>query len=162
LRRTAYLLSRVAGVLTVVAMAAALAFLTESGTRLVRGGEVVPWGLLLNVLAVALTTCSLLVLFGSFTRAYFNVAIYLLLSIGLSGAQGILALVRSRGGRLGEFLHVHPEIESAVTAIDLTLFPDPSARFDGQWLARSVVVAAVALALACALFNRREVPYGAD
>lgn len=162
LRRSSYLLARVAGVLAVVAMAAALAFVAESATRLVRGGAVAPWALLVNVLAVALTTCALLALFGSFTRAYFNVAIYFLLSIGLSAAQGILALVRSRRGALGEFLHVHPEIEATVAAIDLTLFPDPTFRFDGEWLVRTVIVAAVALALACVLFARREVPYGAD
>ncbi len=162
LRRWTYLLSRVAGVLAAVGIAGTLAFLAESVTRLLRGTDLVPWPLLLNVLVVALTTCALLVLFASFTRAYFNIAIYFLLQVGFSATEGILALVRGRGGAMGEFLRVHPEIEMGVTAASQTLFPEVVPHFDAVWIAKALVVAAIALAQACVLFSRREVPYGAD
>lgn len=162
LRRWLYLLSRVAGVVAVVGIAGTLAFLTESVTRVLRGTDLVPWPLLLNIVVVALSTCALLVLFASFTRAYFNVGIYFLLQAGLSATEGILALVRGRGGAMGEFLRVHPEIEAAVTAVSHTLFPEVIPHFDGVWIAKALVVSAIALALACVLFSRREVPYGAD
>jgi hypothetical protein len=162
LRRWSYLLSRVAGVLTIVGIAATLPFVAESVTRLLRGRELVPWPLLLNILVVALCTCALLVFFASFTRAWFNVAIYFLLQVGFSATEGILALVRGRGGATGEFLRVHPEIERGVTAASQTLFPELIPHFDGAWMARALVVSTVALVLACVMFSRREVPYGAD
>lgn len=162
LRRSTYLLSRVAGVVAIVGIAAALAFVAESATRLLRGTELVPWPLLLNILVVALSTCALLVFFASFTRAYFNLAIYFLLQAGFSATEGILALVRSRGGATGEFLRVHPEIETAVAAAGQTLFPELILHFDGAWMGKALVVSAIALALASVLFSRREVPYGAD
>ncbi|HET7705334.1 MAG TPA: ABC transporter permease subunit [Thermoanaerobaculia bacterium] len=162
LRRWSYLLSRVAGVVAVVGIAAALAFVAESVTRLLRGTDLVPWPILLNVLAVALSSCALLVFFASVTRAYFNIAIYFMLQIGFSATEGILALVRGRGGATGEFLRVHPEIETGVAAVSQTLFPEVIPHFDGGWIVKTLVVSAIALALACVFFSRREVPYGAD
>jgi ABC-type transport system involved in multi-copper enzyme maturation permease subunit len=162
LRRSGYLLSRVAGVITIIAIAATLAFLTESATRLLRGTHLVPTAILVNLIAVSLSTCALLAFFGSVTRAYFNVGIYLFLQVSFSAAEGILALVRGRGGAMGEFLRARPEIETSIAAVDQLLFPEVISRFDTAWLVRVLLVAAIALVLACIAFNRREVPYGAD
>jgi len=162
LRRSGYLLSRVAGVITIIAIAATLAFLTESATRLLRGTHLVPTAILVNLIAVSLSTCALLAFFGSVTRAYFNVGIYLFLQVSFSAGEGILALVRGRGGAMGEFLRARPEIETSIAAVDQLLFPEVISRFDTAWLVRVLLVAAIALVLACIAFNRREVPYGAD
>src|SRR5687767_1709099 len=162
LRRSGYLLSRVAGVITIVALAATLAFLTESATRFLRGTHLVPAAILVNLIAVSLSTCALLAFFGSVSKAYFNVGIYLFLQVSFSAIEGILALVRGRGGATGEFLRAHPEIETSIAAVDQLLFPEALPRFDTGWLVRVILVATVALVLACSAFSRREVPYGAD
>ena len=162
LRRPAYLLSRVAGVVAIVAFASTLAFLTESATRLLRGSDLVPAAILVNLIAVSASTCALLAFFGSVTRAYFNVGIYLFLQASFSAIEGILALARGWGGAMGEFLRTRPEIETSVAAVAQLLFPEPIARFDSGWLLRVIGLTAVALLLACIAFGRREVPYGAD
>ena len=162
LRRSTYLLSRVAGVVIIVAVAATLAFLSESATRLLRGSNLVPAAILVNLLAASLSTCALLAFFGSISKAYFNVGIYLFLQVSFSAIEGILALVRWRGGAMGEFLRANPEFETGVAAVSQLLFPEVIPRFDTGWLIKVLLVSTTALVLACIVFSRREVPYGAD
>ncbi|HUP45157.1 MAG TPA: ABC transporter permease subunit [Thermoanaerobaculia bacterium] len=158
-RRATYLLSRFAGVIVVVTLAAAAAFLTESGLRFVRDAPL-PWNelnaKLVNTIAGAMLIAALLALLGSLTRAWFNVAIYFALQIALSISMAILGLLRARG------TWNDPLLERAIAAVDQTLFPEAAGGMDPEWLLRVGATAAVALVLACLAFQRREVPYGAD
>jgi ABC-type transport system involved in multi-copper enzyme maturation permease subunit len=152
--RSTYLLSRVAGVVSVVWLAAIVACAGELGGRIASGN--VPWqalgAALLNAAVLGILTVSLLTFFGSFTRAYINVALYVVLQIGLSMLPPIL-------GMTGRDMTT---IVSGVTFVQNSLFPDAPRGFDGPWLLLVLSNAAIALVLACFVFRNREVPYGAD
>jgi ABC-type transport system involved in multi-copper enzyme maturation permease subunit len=166
IRRPVYLLSRVAGVFASVALAAFVALAAEVAGRVVRGEGVVPWSRLATAcagaLAAALVTIAILTLLGSLTRSYFNVAIYLGAEAALSATQAILGTMRIRGQGFGAFLEQHQGIERGLATIDDILFASAPGEITGRWLVRAGITVAVALALACAAFERREVPYGAD
>lgn len=152
--RSAYLLSRVAGVATAVTLAAAVACAAELVGRALSSQR-----LAVEVLGTALFhsaidslfTVALLTFFGSFTRAYFNVAIFLVLQVGLGIAMGIARMART-----------WPILPRILDQVNRNLFPEPPGTLDVQWLLLVLSNAAVALVLACLLFRRREVPYGAD
>lgn len=152
IKRSTYLLSRVAGVVLVLWIAATVACASGMGARLLSGGPV-EWerfgNTLLGSFAETLLTVSLLTLLGSLTRAYFNVAIYLGVQVGLSIASALL-------------VRRFPDLVNAFQVVVRNLFPDTPAAFDRQWLLLVLSNAAVALVLACLVFRRREVPYGAD
>jgi ABC-type transport system involved in multi-copper enzyme maturation permease subunit len=166
IRRSVYLLSRVTGVFASVVLAAFVALAAETAARLLRGDEALPWLRLLTMfggaLATSLLVIAMLTLLGSVTRAYFNVAIYLGAEAALSTMQVVLGTVRIRGQAVGAFLEQHPAIERGLATVDDVLFASVPNELTGPWLLRVVVTVAVALALACAAFERREVPYGAD
>jgi ABC-type transport system involved in multi-copper enzyme maturation permease subunit len=167
--RSAYLLSRVAGVVAAGWVALWVPFAIYVIVRLLARG-VLDWrGLFAPAVhrtAGMLLIGALLALFGSFTRAYFNIAIYVALSIGLSAFLGFLGLLgsgREMFGAIGRLVAENPWIAAGVRAVDTNLFPDPpGGSFDRLWLAMVLSNALVALSAACVLFNRREVPYGAD
>ncbi len=164
-RRWVYLVSRVAGVLCAVWIAAAIAAACELTGRLLWSDVVAPERIglaFLNCLADSTLTASLLVLLGSLTRAYFNVAIYLFTQFALSAGQSVLGFIRMSGTAFGRFLAGHPGIEQTIAGIDRSLFPDFPPSFDPRWLFVVLAEAAVALVLASITFGRREVPYGAD
>ena len=164
IRRPVYLISRVAGVFVSVSVAAIAGFVAEVLVRTLLPRATMPWTRLLlslaNTLALALLTISLLTLFGSLTRAYFNAAIYIGGQAVLAVALAFLGIMRVRGPVSGFLQHV--PVERAVMAIDEVFFPSPPAQSSALWLLRIVLTAAVAIALACAAFSRREVPYGAE
>jgi ABC-type transport system involved in multi-copper enzyme maturation permease subunit len=152
--RSTYLLSRVAGVVLVVWLAAAVAAGAELLGRLLWTDSLRAAAVgtaLANVAADAVFTVSLLTFFGSFTRAYFNVAIYVVLQFGLGIATAIAALARK-----------YPMVIRTIEQISTNLFPEPPRGLDGPWLLLVFSNAAVALVAACFLFRSREVPYGAD
>jgi ABC-type transport system involved in multi-copper enzyme maturation permease subunit len=149
--RSAYLLSRVAGVVAVIWIAALVAFAAESIGRLIWHGPL-PWTALVNTLTDSILVVALLTLLGSVTRAYFNVAIFMALQFGISITIGILGMIRS----------APPQIARALGVIDHNLFPDAPPRIDRNWILLVLSNAAVALLLACFAFRNREVPYGAD
>jgi ABC-type Na+ transport system ATPase subunit NatA len=103
-----------------------------------------------------------LVFFASFTRAYFNIAIYMVLMIGIGVSQGMISMLRAKSGALGAWLGTHDIIDRVLASIDRNLFPEAPPRFDGHWLLMVVSNAAIAVVVACFIFRRREVPYGAD
>lgn len=164
--RAVYLLSRVAGVVLAVWIAALVGAASEIIGRLAWSGRAIPWtelgAMLLNGMADTLLTVALLALLGSLTRAYFNAAIYFAAMIGLSGATALLAAVRMSQSALGQMLARFPILERSIEVTAANLFPDVLPRFDRQWLLMVLSNAAVALVLACFAFRRREVPYGAD
>lgn len=164
--RAAYLLSRVTGIVLVVWIAALFAATSEAAGRAVWGSHVVPWAPigagLLNVCIDSVLTVSLLAMLGSLTRAYFNIAIYLVCMTGLSITTVVLGMIRQSRNTMGVFLLQHRGIEEMLETIDRNLFPDVVPRFDTVWLAMVLSNAAIALVLACLAFRRREVPYGAD
>lgn len=154
INRATYLLSRVAGVLCVIWLAALVPFACEVIGRLAKGE--VPWHAmgttLLNTAVLAVLTVSLLTLFGSLTRAYLNVALYMVLQVALSVIPMVLSLNRER----------FAAITRAIGVIDQNLYPEAIPGLDWRWLLLVVSNAGVALTLACFVFRRREVPYGAD
>lgn len=152
--RSAYLLSRVAGVITAVWIVGGIACGAELLGRAVHGQplEAVYLGkTLLNVAIASILIVSLLTLFGTFTRAYFNVALYMLLQIGLGVSLSLAAMGRR-----------FPAITKALEQVLNNLFPEPPPNLSTPWTLMVLSNAAVALVLACLLFRRREVPYGAD
>jgi hypothetical protein len=152
--RSTYLLSRVAGVVGVVGLAAIVACVGEAGGRVARGE--VPWealgAALLNTIVASILTVSLLTFLGSFSRAYLNVAMYMVLRIGLGMLPPMLSLT---GWDL-------TGVNRVVMFVDSNLYPDAPSRIDGPWLLLVLSNAAIALVLACFVFRNREVPYGAD
>ena len=164
--RAVYLLSRVAGVVVAVWAAAIVAGVLELAGRAIWGEGAVPWtaigAALLNAMTDTILTVSLLTLLGSLTRAYFNIAIYLVAMIGISILGPVLGMIRQSQNAVGLFLNEHMAIERGLSAIERNLFPDLPPRLDTTWLLMVLANAAVALVLACLAFRRREVPYGAD
>lgn len=163
--RSIYLLSRVAGAVLVlwIAIGVATAFEMVGRIAWTSASQLDVLGIrFLNVSIEAVLMCSMLVLFASFTRAYFNVAIYIMLVMGLNVAEGLLAMIRSSRSALGNFLNEHAVIERGLAAINNNLFPEAPMTFDREWTLRVLSNAAIALVIACFAFRRREVPYGAD
>ena len=154
INRATYLLSRVAGVLCVIWLAALVPFACEVIGRLTQGE--VPWhamgATLLNTAVLAILTVSLLTLFGSLSRAYLNVALYMVLQIALSVAPMMLSLAGNR----------FAAISRGIGVIAQNLYPSAMPGLDWRWLLLVLSNAGVALTLACFVFRSREVPYGAD
>jgi ABC-type transport system involved in multi-copper enzyme maturation permease subunit len=155
--RSAYLLARYAAVVVAAWMFVALPFVLDSVARKFIGKEnLVPAMLAhpVNVAVAFLLTCALLLLFGSLTRSYLNVAIYFLVETVLYVVGGALhqvdALRRFRGAA------------AAVKNILRNVYPSAPQTFDWKWTLMVATNAAVALLIACVVFARREVPYGAD
>jgi ABC-type transport system involved in multi-copper enzyme maturation permease subunit len=149
INRAVYLLSRVAGVVLAVWSAALLAAVCELVGRSMN--DFVPIATaLVHSMADALLVVSLLAFIGSFTRAYFNIAIYF-------GMQMFLAML------IGLSARKFPEpLTRALRFVMSNLYPDPPSQLEGAWLLLVACNVAIALLLACILFRKREVPYGAD
>lgn len=164
--RAVYLLSRVAGVVLVVWLATAVAALCELAGRAIWGEGRLParqiGEALLNSGTDTILIVALLALLGSLTRAYFNVAVYVLGMVGLAVGGTLLAFVRQTQTAVGRFLNEHTAIERGLSVIERNLFPDLPPRLDAAWTLLVLSNAAIALLLACLAFRRREVPYGAD
>lgn len=167
--RSSYLLGRFAGVVAAAWIAIIVPLLFDLGGRLLFYNAPSDWRAAINSTGGealhALLVCALLSLFGSISRSYFNVAIYFVLSVGLTLLIAGLRLVA--GGLrafdwLSKLLVKHPGILRGVEAIHENLFPTVPPRPEPVWVMLIVSNAAIALLLACMFFRRREVPYGAD
>jgi ABC-type transport system involved in multi-copper enzyme maturation permease subunit len=170
IHRARYLLSRVAGVVLALWIVIAGAYAADVIARGI-GGHKIEWltggGAALAFGAEAVLVCALMALFGSFTRSYLNVALYLGGQVLLSMIGGVLQIIQrlDRGAfaALAAFLRAHPGVISTIRTIDQNLYPDaPPIPFDRNWLLLVFSNAAIALLLACLIFRKREVPYGAD
>ena len=150
--RCSYLVSRVAGVVLAVWIGAFLGLAGEAIGRFVSG--TVPWEPLLSAFLFAsldaILIVSLLAMFGSFTRGYTNVELYIGIQLVL---MMVLAFAR---GKLPSWL------AAAIAFVQNNLFPDAPAAFNVDWLLLVLSNAAIALVIACFAFSKREVPYGAD
>ena len=170
IHRSRYLLSRVAGVVIALWVAIALAFITEIVARLVAHKAIdmeASGNTATSVAAHAVLVCSMLAFFGSFTRSYLNVAIHLGGQIVFSMLVGMLAFMRQvREGTfaaIGALLRDHPGVIDFIRDVSQNLYPsEPAVPFDRNWHLMVFGNAAVALLLACLVFRKREVPYGAD
>jgi len=168
--RSTYLVSRVVGVVLAIWVAIIIMFASDVAGRLIAGTPIAWRSALAAALVSALKVllvCCLLAFFGSFSRSYVNVGIYLGAQILLSMITGMLGMMKNavsgEMGAIGAFLRAHPDILRALNAITNNLFPDgPSIPFDRNWILMMVCNASAALLLACVIFSRREVPYGAD
>jgi ABC-type transport system involved in multi-copper enzyme maturation permease subunit len=167
--RAGYLLGRFAGVVVSLWIALWVPLLVFAGMAARRPAAPGAWsgffGGAANVSLHLVLACALLALFGAMTRSYFNVAIWFLLSTALNVAIGVGGLMVRRGGSswLSSFVLHHPEVLRGVQIIEENLFGDPPPQgFDRDFALMVLSNAAVALILACIIFRRREVPYGAD
>jgi ABC-type transport system involved in multi-copper enzyme maturation permease subunit len=170
IHRSRYLLSRVAGVALALWIAIAVAYATDVITRLL-GHHNVSWfaggGTAAAVASQAVLVCSLMAFFGSFTRSYLNVALYLGGQIVISLFAGVMEFIQrvdhGTWAAVGAFLRTHPSVIGALRTIQDNIYPEtPLVPFDRNWLLKVFGNAAIALLLACLIFRRREVPYGAD
>lgn len=169
INRAVYLVSRFTGVVVFIAIAATTAFAAETVGRLI-------WTtadriddsaiMLVNAVSGAALTCALLAFFGSFLRAYFNIALYWLIQILLGLVKNLfVASQLAKDGFLGwihRMLVEYPQVDRALDWITRNLFADEPRGWDREWLLMVWSNALVAIVLACFLFRRREVPYGAD
>jgi ABC-type transport system involved in multi-copper enzyme maturation permease subunit len=168
--RSSYVTGRVAGVVLSLWVAIAVIFSSDVIGRLIAGTPIIWRTLFATALVSALKvllTCALLALFGSFTRSYVNIGIYLGGQILLSGIYGLLSMMKNavsgEMAAVGRLLRAHPGFLAGWRAVDENLFPDdPSMPFDRNWILMMTCNAVVAVLLACVIFSRREVPYGAD
>ena len=152
--RAAYLLSRVAGLASVVWIAAVVACGSEVLGRALMREPIRADRLgiaLLNTSIAAILIVAVLALFGSFTRKYFNVALYMLLQLSV----GIVLSLAAVGRRF-------PAVTRILQQVLDNLFPEVPPIVDSRWMLLVLSNAAVALALACFIFREREVPYGGD
>jgi len=168
--RSSYLLSRVAGVTLAIWVAVVVMFGSDVVGRLIAGKPIV-WRVALAAAMVSalkvLFVCSLLAFLGSFSRSYVNIGIYIAAQILMPMLSGILGMMRGAASGemavIGAFLRKHPGFLEGLATINTNLFPDaPMIPFDRNWIVMVICNASVALLLACVIFSRREVPYGAD
>jgi ABC-type transport system involved in multi-copper enzyme maturation permease subunit len=170
INRSSYLLSRVAGVVLAIWVAIIVMFGSDVVGRLIAGTPIVWRGALAAAMVSALKVlfvCSLLAFLGSFSRSYVNIGIYIAAQILLPMITGLLGLMKNsvsgEMGAIGAFLRAHPGVIKGLATITSNLFPDaPMTPFDRAWIVMILCNASVALLLACVIFSRREVPYGAD
>lgn len=152
INRCSYLVSRVAGVVLAVWIGALVGLAGETIGRIVNGA--VPWEPLFQAFLFAsldaILIVSLLAMFGSFTRGYTNVELYIGIQLAL---MMVLAFARGK---------LPPWLAAAIAFIQNNLFPDAPATFNASWLMLVLSNAAIALLIACVAFSKREVPYGAD
>jgi ABC-type transport system involved in multi-copper enzyme maturation permease subunit len=153
IRRATYLVSRATGVVLAVWLAALVALVCELLARSAASAPV-PWQTMsinaLNAMLDSVLVVALLALFGSMTRAYYNVALYFTCMLGLNMTMGL-------GAR-----KLPKVVLDALHFVDRNLFPDAPPRFDRDWILLVLSNAAIAIVLACFVFRRREVPYGAE
>ena len=163
-RRTVYVVSRVAGVFVSIMIVALAGAFGELITRSFVGGPL-PWRriaiALASSLTVALLTISILTFLGSVTRAYFNAAIYIGMQAALSTTEAFLGVARFRGRFFGELLDRF-HVDEVLISIDDAFFPAAGSAVASDAVLRLAATALVFVALACLMFARREVPYGAD
>jgi ABC-type transport system involved in multi-copper enzyme maturation permease subunit len=168
--RSTYLISRVIGVVLAIWVAVIVIVASDAVGRLASGNPIV-WRTALSAAVVAamkaLLVCALLAFFGSFTRSYANVGIYIAAQIVLALIVGLLGILESATKpalqALAAFLRSHPGVREGMQAFSRNIFPSaPTVPFDRNWLLMIVTNAAIAVLLACVVFSRREVPYGAD
>jgi ABC-type transport system involved in multi-copper enzyme maturation permease subunit len=168
--RSAYLVSRVIGVVLAIWVAMIVMFASDVIGRLIAGTTITWRTALATLLAAALKAllvCCLLAFFGSFSRSYVNVAIYIGGQIISSMVFGLLSMMKNavsgEMGKIGALLRAHPGLLEGFAAIRRNFFPDgPMIPFDRNWILMMLCNASAALLLACVIFSRREVPYGAD
>ena len=168
--RSTYLVSRVAGVVLSIWVAVLVIFASDVAGRIITGTSITWRNALATMLVAALEVllvCSLLAFFGSFSRSYVNVGIYIGAQIFSSMLFSLLSMMKGavsgEMGKIGALLRAHPGFLEGFAAVRRNLFPDnPSAPFDRNWILMMLCNASAALLLACVIFSRREVPYGAD
>lgn len=168
--RSTYLVSRVVGVVLAIWVGIIVIFASDAVGRLIAGISIT-WRTALATMLVAalevLLVCSLLAFFGSFSRSYVNVGIYIGAQILFSMLFGLLSMMKNavsgEMGKIGAILRAHPGFLEGFGAIRRNLFPEnPAIPFDRNWILMMLCNASAALLLACVIFSRREVPYGAD
>lgn len=164
-KRWVYLVSRVTGVVMAVSVGAIAGAVCELVGRAI-WSDALAWETIgiafANCIGDAILTVALLTLLGSLTRAYFNIAIYFGVQVTLSVMMAAGGMLRASRSTIGQFLGEHMGIERALFVVERNLFPEFPLGFDRDWMLTVLSNAAVALALACIAFRRREVPYGAE
>ncbi len=166
--RSTYLLSRYGGVIIAIWVFVAVAITGEIAGRF-SSAKAFEWSRIVpsfNLAVEAMLTCALLAMFGSFLRSYMNVALYALLGVAITVANTAINELRvgipGVIGALGGFFGQYPQIGATISWIERNLYPGRPVTFERNWVLLVLSNSAVALLLACLIFRRREVPYGAD
>lgn len=167
IRRSTYLLSRVAGVVVSIGIALWAIIGVELVNGLVQNGPLRGVAVAgANTSARIVIVCAILALLGSVSRAYLNVAYYIFGDLILSILPSALRALQSRpAGRFthaAQFVKEHPRIIKSVVWLDHNIYPVEPSTLDRDWFLLVFSNAAIALLLACLFFRRREVPYGGD
>lgn len=170
INRSAYVVGRVFGVVTVIWVMTLAPFAADAACRGFISSSDPAWapliGSTINSMLVSLLTTSLMAFFGSFMRSYFNVAVYFLLQVALSLLLGAINSIQkgmiAKLAKLGAFFSAHPIIQHSAFWIHEQFFPDPQPLLDMKVVLLVLSNSAIAVLLASMIFSRREVPYGAD
>lgn len=167
--RSVYVVSRVAGAVLSSWIVIAAGCVTEVLARLYLGStrDLADVAILaVNEGTKALIVCALLAFFGSFLRAYFNVAMYLLGSIMLQAlVAGLPVIQNAKKGFfavIGRILTNNPWIGRSLRWLVENVYPQPPRDIDGPWMLLVASNAVIIVILTCLVYRRREVPYGAD
>jgi len=162
--RSAYVVSRFAGVVAAIWIFFLVPAVADIGARSFHRGAFDPsmFALPVNEAFSFLIVCALFAFFGSFTRSYLNVALYFFLQVLVYAAGAIVRRIEMSDLAISPFVRDHQGIKSSLIAITANLFPSAAEGFDGRWMLMVASNAAVVLLLACVVFRNREVPYGAD
>lgn len=165
--RSSYLLSRVAGAFAAI-MTVDLIALGSLAVGKWAGNNPDSWGSIGEAAGKyalgGLLALSLLALFGSFTRSYGNIAIYLVMQTALLATLAWLSMMRLPTGHSGpfaSFLQRNPVVIKMFKVLEGNLFPDTTS-ITPQYVLLILGNSAIAIFLGCFFFRRREVPYGAD
>lgn len=168
--RSMYVIGRVFGVVTVIWLMTLAPFFADALARGLLTSSDPAWapliGSTVNALLVSILMTSLMAFYGSFTRSYFNVAVYFLLQIVLSLIVGAINSAQNgmipKLARFRELIEAHPMIQTGAVFVHDQFYPDPAPLLDPKIALLVFSNSAIALLLASIIFSRREVPYGAD
>jgi ABC-type transport system involved in multi-copper enzyme maturation permease subunit len=170
INRSVYLLGRFSGVVVAIWILTLGPFITDTGGRLLVSTAPVEWASILagtfNSMLAFVLIAALMAFYGSFTRSYFNVAVFFLVQLALSLVVGSLNSIQqgtiAKLAAFGHFLAAHPAIVRTASFIEQQFNPAPPPDFSLKFVLTIATNTAIALVLAAVIFSRREVPYGAD
>jgi ABC-type transport system involved in multi-copper enzyme maturation permease subunit len=168
--RSMYVVGRVAGVVVAMWVLTVAPFVADAGGRGLVGSGDPAWapliGSTLNLMLAFVLIAALMALYGSFTRSYYNVALYFVVQIVLSLVVGFINNVQAGNvpklAAMGEFLAAHTWVQKTASFIHDQFYADAPALLSADYALLVAANAAIIIVLASMIFLRREVPYGAD
>jgi ABC-type transport system involved in multi-copper enzyme maturation permease subunit len=168
--RSAYLVGRFFGVVVTIWILMIVPFVVDAGGRAFVSSSEPEWASMIAVTANSMLAlvlvAALMAFYGSFTRSYFNVAVYVLVQLLFATIVGSLTEIQ-RGliqklAAMGAYLTAHPAILKTAAFLHEQIDPTPPQEFSLNFAMMIAANSAIAILLGAVIFSRREVPYGAD